>query len=126
MTDLDASGMGVLSFHCGAERFHELIENEAIVPTPYLAKAFWVTLERWDALRPREIEQELRRAHELIFEQLPKRTKTVLSLPESERKKIIRGRRKLVTARSGQTTAGKKAASASSRAPKARKGSRKK
>ena len=126
MTDLDGSGMGVLSFHCGAERFHELIENEAIVPTPYLAKAFWVTLERWDALRPREIEQELRRAHELIFEKLPNRTKTVLRLPESERKKIIRGRRKLVAARSSQTAAGKKASSASSRAPKPRKGSRKK
>ena len=126
MTDLDGSGIGVLSFHCGAERFHELIENDGIMPTPYLAKAYWVTLERWDVLRPRQIEDELRRAHALIFEKLPKRTKTVLSLPESERKKIIRGRRKLVAARSSQTAAGKKAASASSRAPKARKGSRKK
>ena len=28
MTDLDGTRTGVLSFHCGAERFHELIENE--------------------------------------------------------------------------------------------------
>lgn len=102
MTDLDGSGTGVLSFHCGAERFHELIENEAIVPTPYLAKAFWVTLERWDALRPREIEEELRRAHALIFEKLPKRTRTVLEMPESERKKVIRDRRRLAAARASQ------------------------
>src|SRR5580698_3775983 len=27
-TDLDGSGVGVLAFHCGAERFHELLEKE--------------------------------------------------------------------------------------------------
>ena len=100
MTDLDGSGIGVLSFHCGAERFHELLENEAIVPTPYLAKAFWVTLERWDALRPREIEEELRRARDLIFEKLPKRTKAVLAMPKSERKKLVRAQPTAIKKRS--------------------------
>ena len=96
MTDLDGSGMGVLMFHCGAERFHELLENEGIVPAPHLARAHWVMLERWDALRPRAIEEELRRAHALIMEKLPKRTRAVLELPEAERKKIIRERKKLL------------------------------
>ncbi len=32
MTDLDGTGIGVLWFHCGAERFHELLENEGISP----------------------------------------------------------------------------------------------
>ncbi len=64
MTDLDGTGFGVLWFHCGAERFHELLEIDGISASPYLAKAYWVTLERWNALRPREIEQELRRAHD--------------------------------------------------------------
>ena len=50
MTDLDGSGTGVLWFHCGAERFHELLENEGICASPYLARAYWVTLERWDCL----------------------------------------------------------------------------
>jgi predicted DNA-binding protein (MmcQ/YjbR family) len=27
MTDLDGTGIGVLWFHCGAERFHELLER---------------------------------------------------------------------------------------------------
>lgn len=94
MTDLDGSGMGVLMFHCGAERFHELLENEGIVPAPHLARAHWVMLERWDALRPREIEEELRRAHALILEKLPKRTRAVLELPDAERKKLIRERKK--------------------------------
>ena len=94
MTDLDGTGTGVLWFHCGAERFHELQEVEDIIASPYLAKAYWVTLERWDALRPREIEEELRRAHALIFERLPKRTRTLLALPEKERKKAISDRKR--------------------------------
>src|SRR5580698_145306 len=44
MTDVDGSGVGVLSLHCGAERLHELLEREGVRPTPYLAKHFWVTL----------------------------------------------------------------------------------
>ena len=96
MTDLDGTGYGVLLFHCGPERFHEMLEVEGIVPSPYLAKAHWVTLLRWDVLRPREIEEELRRAHALIYEKLPKRTKTSLALPEKEKAKMIRERKKLL------------------------------
>jgi predicted DNA-binding protein (MmcQ/YjbR family) len=99
MTDLDGTGIGVLWFHCGAERFHELLENEGICASPYLAKAYWVTLERWDALRPGEIGEELRRAHALIYEKLPKRSKTVLALPDKERAKVIRERKKTVAGR---------------------------
>jgi len=99
MTDLDGTGTGVLWFHCGAERFHELLEVEGIIASPYLAKAYWVTLERWNALRPREIEEELRRAHDLIFEKLPKRTKVLLALPEKEQKKAIDARKKALKER---------------------------
>ncbi len=99
MTDLDGTGTGVLWFHCGAERFHELLENEDIVASPYLARAYWVTLLKWGALRPREIEEELRRAYELIYAKLPARTRKVLALPEKERGKVIRERKKVVKAR---------------------------
>jgi len=94
MTDLDGTGTGVLWFHCGAERFHELLENEDIVASPYLARVYWVTLLRWDALRPREIEEELRRAYELIYAKLPARTKKLLAMPEKERAKVIREKKK--------------------------------
>jgi predicted DNA-binding protein (MmcQ/YjbR family) len=99
VTDLDGTGDGVLSFHCGAERFHELLELEGIRPTPYSAKYFWVTLERWDVLRPRQIEDELKRAHALIYAKLPPRTKAILELPEKERAKVIRERKQAVAAR---------------------------
>ena len=80
MTDLDGTGTGVLWFHCGAERFHELLEIEGICASPYLAKAHWVTLERWDVLRPRQIEEELAQARALIYAKLPKRTRDLLTL----------------------------------------------
>lgn len=96
MTDLDGTGAGVLWFHAGAERFHELLERDGILPAPYMARAFWVTLEHWDALRPREYEDELKRAYALIYEKLPKRTKAALAMPEKERTKLIRDRKKKV------------------------------
>jgi predicted DNA-binding protein (MmcQ/YjbR family) len=99
MTDLDGTGAGVLWFHCGAERFHELLEIEGILPAPHLARAFWVAMERWDVLRPRTIEEELLRAHALIFGKLPRRTKAVLALPQKERAKLIRERKKLLAER---------------------------
>jgi len=99
MTDLDGSGTGVLWFHCGSERFHELLEHQGIIASPYLAKAHWVTIERWDTLKPRQVEDELRLARDLIHEKLPKRTKTVLAMPEKERAKLIRERKKLLAAR---------------------------
>jgi hypothetical protein len=56
-------------------------------------------MERWDVLRAREVEDELRRAYALIYEKLPKRTKTVLALPEKERVKLIWERKKLLAER---------------------------
>jgi predicted DNA-binding protein (MmcQ/YjbR family) len=104
MTDLDGTGTGVLWFHVGHERFHELLETEGIIASPYLAKAGWVTVERWDVLRLREYEDELRRAHALIYEKLPKRTKTLLAMPEKERAKMIRQRKKVAAAKAEDKT----------------------
>jgi predicted DNA-binding protein (MmcQ/YjbR family) len=102
MTDLDGTGTGVLWFHSGAERFHELTEIEGVIASPYLAKAFWVTIERWDVLSLRDYEDQLRNAHGLIYEKLPKRTKTILAMPERERTKLIKERKKTLTERAKQ------------------------
>ena len=99
MTDLDGTGTGVLWFHAGPERFHELLETDGVIPAPYMARAYWVTIERWDALRPREYEDELRRAHGLIYAKLPKRTHGILNLPDKERAKAVRERKKLLKER---------------------------
>jgi predicted DNA-binding protein (MmcQ/YjbR family) len=93
---LDGEGTGVVWFHCGAERYSELLETEGIVPAPYMAKAHWVTVMNWDVLRARQYEEELLLAHGLVYEKLPKKVKTVLAMPEKERLKVIRERLKVL------------------------------
>jgi predicted DNA-binding protein (MmcQ/YjbR family) len=108
MTDLDGTGFGVLWFHCGAERFHELLEVDGISASPYLARAHWVTLEQWDVLRARQIEDELKRAYALIFEKLSPRTRKILTLPAKEREQVIKERKKSLAARAKPTPTRKK------------------
>jgi predicted DNA-binding protein (MmcQ/YjbR family) len=98
VANLDEDGRGVLSFAAG-DRFNELLENEGVIPAPYLARAYWVCLERWDALSERELKELLARAHENVFAKLPKRTKDVLAMPAAQRKKLIVERRKLLASR---------------------------
>jgi predicted DNA-binding protein (MmcQ/YjbR family) len=99
MIHLDDQGTGVAWFHCGAERYSEMLETEGIIPAPYMAKAHWVTIERWDVLCTRQWDEELRLAHGLIFEKLPRKTRAVLALPEKEQIKLIRERKKLLAQR---------------------------
>jgi predicted DNA-binding protein (MmcQ/YjbR family) len=60
----------VLSFKCSDEGFAELLEQDGIVPAPYLARARWVALERFDALGDREIEARIAEAYALAFAKL--------------------------------------------------------
>ncbi|HVN93434.1 MAG TPA: MmcQ/YjbR family DNA-binding protein [Terracidiphilus sp.] len=121
MTDIDGLGTGVLWFHCGPERFHELLEREGIIASPYLAKAHWVTIEHWSVLRPREIADELARAHALITAKLPARTKAILALPEKERARAIRDRKRALAAKAGASSKRKKATPPSRAAAKTSK-----
>jgi predicted DNA-binding protein (MmcQ/YjbR family) len=84
----------VLSFAAGPERFAELVEREGIFPAPYLARAHWVAVERWNTLPAGELRELLRAAREIIHDKLPKRTKAVLALAPGEKKKLIAARRK--------------------------------
>lgn len=61
-----------LSFKCTDEGFAELLEQHGIVPAPYMARAKWVALERWDALPDAEIEARVRTSYDLVFAKLTK------------------------------------------------------
>lgn len=89
----------VISFAAGPEGFAELVEREGIFPAPYLARAHWVAVERWNTLAPREVQRLLTRARELIYAKLPKRTKDVLAMAPAEKKKLIAQRKKTLAAR---------------------------
>ena len=96
VANLDRDSNGVLSFAAGPERYHELLETEGVFPAPYMARNFWVAIERYDVFFSRELEQLLRGAHQITFAKLPKRTRDVLAMPAAERKKLIAARKKLL------------------------------
>ncbi len=89
----------VISFAAGPEGFAELVEREGIFPAPYLARAHWVAVERWNTLPAAELRELLDRARELVREKLPARTKAVLAMPAAEKKKRIAARKKQLTSR---------------------------
>ena len=62
-----------LSVKSTPEKFAELTEIQGVIPAPYMARNYWVALERWDAIPPREIEELIRESYQLVFEKLPRR-----------------------------------------------------
>src|SRR5215475_13590827 len=95
--NLDADRNGVISFAAGPEGMAELLEVDGIFPAPYLARAHWVAMERWSALRASELEARLQAARDIIEGKLPKRTRDVLAMPPAERRKLIVARKKELT-----------------------------
>jgi predicted DNA-binding protein (MmcQ/YjbR family) len=94
LSSLSPDHGAVLSFAAGPERFAELVEQEGLFPAPYLARAHWVAVERWDTLNVRELKELLAHARELVFAKLPARTKAVLAMGPAEKKNVIAARRK--------------------------------
>jgi predicted DNA-binding protein (MmcQ/YjbR family) len=102
LLNLDADSNGVLSFAAGPEGSAELLEIDGIFPAPYLARAHWVAMERWNALRKTDLEARLRAARDIVEAKLPKRTRDVLAMPAAERKKLIAARPKALAKRGKQ------------------------
>ena len=98
LISLDAEGGPVMSFSAGPERYSELLENEGVIPAPYMARIHWVALEQWDALGARELTELLTAAHAMTCAKLPRRTLEVLALPAAERKRLVEERRKVLAA----------------------------
>lgn len=67
-----------LSFKCTPDGFARLVEQEGIIPAPYLARAHWVSLETADALPRAEIKRLIHQAYTLVFAKLPRKTQTQL------------------------------------------------
>jgi predicted DNA-binding protein (MmcQ/YjbR family) len=99
LANLSTDSRGVLSFAAGPERYAELLEVEGAYPAPYLARAHWIAIKRYDVFSASDLKDHLRHAHEVVFAKLPKRTRDVLAMPAAERKKFIAARKKLLTSR---------------------------
>lgn len=99
LANLDGDGRAVISYAAGPERYSELLEIEGVIPAPYMARIFWVAVERWDVFRWAEWERELTAAHAITFAKMPPKTRAVLGLPAKEQKRLIRERRALLAER---------------------------
>jgi predicted DNA-binding protein (MmcQ/YjbR family) len=99
LANLTPDSRGVLSFAAGPERYAELLEIEGAYPAPYLARAFWIAIERYDVFPSNELKDHLRNAYSVVFAKLPKRTKDALAMSPGERKKLITARKKHLASR---------------------------
>jgi predicted DNA-binding protein (MmcQ/YjbR family) len=68
-----------LSVKSTPEKFAELTEIPGVIPAPYMARNFWVALERWDAVRRAEMEDLIRESYGLVLAKLPKRKQAELA-----------------------------------------------
>jgi predicted DNA-binding protein (MmcQ/YjbR family) len=93
--NLDEDQKAVISFAAGPERYAELLETEGVFPAPYLARAHWVSIRHWGVLRSSELEEQLKLAHSLIYNKLPKKTRDVLAMPAVAQRKLLKDRKKL-------------------------------
>jgi predicted DNA-binding protein (MmcQ/YjbR family) len=99
LVNLDGDSRAIISYAAGLERYGELLEIEGIIPAPYMARIYWVAVERWNVFRTFEWEKELSAAHALTFNKLPPRTRAALALPATQQRRLIAERKKLLAAK---------------------------
>jgi predicted DNA-binding protein (MmcQ/YjbR family) len=69
-----------ISFKSTPEEFAELVERDGIIPAPYMARAWWVSLDSFDTMRVKELQDHFARAHQIIYEKLPKKLRQELEV----------------------------------------------
>src|ERR1041384_3430944 len=89
---LEPSHGVLLSFKCTPEKYAELVEQDGIIPAPYMARNHWVGFERFDAVPARELKELLRTAYQLVLEKLPKKVQAAFATPPAKTKKPAKSR----------------------------------
>ncbi len=69
---------GRLSFKVDTDRFLELTEQPGMMPAPYMARAFWVSVTEPERFSREELQAFVRRSYELVLADLPKKTQAAL------------------------------------------------
>ena len=105
MLNLDSTNHQPIAYAAGRERYHELLENEGLMPAPYLARAHWVAATSWSAHRDRDWQAELAAAHALVAAKLSPKITRILSLPKAEQRRLLAEQRKLLAAQKIKTKA---------------------
>jgi predicted DNA-binding protein (MmcQ/YjbR family) len=93
-----------LMFKCEPEIFAELVEQEDIIPAPYLGRYKWVALERLDVLPWTDIENLIAQSYEMVAAKA-RITRTTTARPSTTRTNTTRsraGRRRSKSPRAGE------------------------
>ncbi|MGH1349700.1 MAG: MmcQ/YjbR family DNA-binding protein [Methyloligellaceae bacterium] len=69
-----------IAFKCSDMAYMVLIEQEGIIPAPYLARAKWVQLQSSDAMSDEDIKSHIEAAYEIICAKLTKAKRKELGL----------------------------------------------
>ncbi|MCW9035293.1 MAG: MmcQ/YjbR family DNA-binding protein [Alphaproteobacteria bacterium] len=69
-----------IAFKCSDLSYRILIEQEHIIPSPYLARAKWVQLTHDDAMSDEDIRSYISEAYDIIVGKLTKAVRTELGL----------------------------------------------
>jgi len=69
----DLEAPGVYGCKCSEDTFLGLIQKKGIIPAPYLARCFWVKVERPAALSDAAAKKVLQSAYQIVLGNLPKR-----------------------------------------------------
>jgi predicted DNA-binding protein (MmcQ/YjbR family) len=83
ITSLEEGSGSSLAFKCTPEEFAVLVELSDISPAPYLARAHWVSIARFDTLPPGELKKRLRESYDLVFARLSKKAQAELTASSS-------------------------------------------
>ena len=76
-----------LCLKSSAERFAELVEQDGIVPAPYVGRYKWVLLEQLDVLPGAELEDLVRQSYEMVAAKVPKGIKEKRTKPKVKKDK---------------------------------------
>jgi predicted DNA-binding protein (MmcQ/YjbR family) len=68
-----------LSLKADPEEFAELIENQGVIPAPYMARAKWIAMENERALPRNEVLRLVSKSYELVFAKLTKKLQAELA-----------------------------------------------
>jgi predicted DNA-binding protein (MmcQ/YjbR family) len=69
-----------LAFKVANDLFLGYVDRPGVRPAPYLARAHWISLEAPYAMGAEELQDLLRRSHQLVVARLPKRRQPALLL----------------------------------------------
>lgn len=93
MVEPEPGGPHVAGFAVPMEGFEALLEIEGVRPAPYLARAQWVVVERWDVFTAAEWQEHLLAAHSRVEAKLPPRVQRIMELKQREYRALVREKR---------------------------------